>query len=315
MSAPAPAFRNTNPDELDLMLRVSSPMGWLVLAVLACVVAGGLAWSVLGTAPIKVSGTGVLQGAGGVLLVSAPGSGPVSELKVAVGERVAAGAIVAVLSDPVLEARAQTISTRLAQLQEEQRKLATFQAREMDVRARADAQRKEALENTIRQAREREAALAQMLANQRDLLSRGLATRDRVLLTENDREQARRDAADAANAINALGVDADERGIRSEREMLELLARISQSQQELAEVEAERAARTLVRAPVSGRIIDAFSGAGGQGDCRKRPHAARAGNLRRGHGRTCGHPVRALRRRQEGAARHARASGALHREP
>ncbi len=97
------------------------------------------------------------------------------------------------------------------------------------MRARADAQRKEALENTIRQAREREAALTQVLANQRDLLSRGLATRDRVLITENDREQARRDAADAANAINALGVEADERGIRAERDMLDLSARLSQS--------------------------------------------------------------------------------------
>lgn len=256
MSAPAPAFRNTSPDQLDLMVRVSSPMGWLVLAVFICVVLGGLAWSILGTAPIKVAGTGVLQGTGGVLLVSAPGNGPVSDLKVAVGAQVHAGEIVAVLSDPVLDARAQTITARLAQLQEEQRKLAAFQAREKEVRARADAQRKEALENTIRQAREREAALTQVLANQRDLLSRGLATRDRVLITENDREQARRDAADAANAINALGVEADERGIRAERDMLDLSARLSQSRQELAEVEAERAARTLVRAPGDGRIIE-----------------------------------------------------------
>ncbi|WP_084539592.1 NHLP bacteriocin system secretion protein [Azorhizobium doebereinerae] len=256
MSSPAPALRNTNPDQLDLMVRVASPMGWLVLAVFLCAVFGGLAWAVFATAPIKVAGTGVLQGSGGVILVSAPGSAPLSALKVKVGDSVRAGEIVATLSDPVLDARVETIEARIARLGEEQARLAAFHAREKEVRARADAQRRDGLERTIQQAREREAALGQVLANQRDLLGRGLATRERVLITENDREQARRDATEAANALNTLVVEADERGIRAERELLEVDTKLNQGRQELAEVMAERSARTEVRAPAAGRVIE-----------------------------------------------------------
>ncbi|GGF57616.1 hypothetical protein GCM10007301_16650 [Azorhizobium oxalatiphilum] len=256
MSQNAPTFRHTDPDQLDLMVRVASPMGWLVLAVFLCAVFSGLAWSVLASAPLKVAGNGVLQGSGGVIVVSAPATAPVAGVAVKVGDTVQAGAVVATLIDPVLDARADTLRARLAQLQADQAKLVAFQAREREVRTRADAQRREGLERTAQQAREREANLGQVLLNQRDLLGRGLATRDRVLLTENDRELARRDVADALNAINALAVEADERAIKAEREALEAEAKVNQSRQELAEVEAERDARMLVRAPAAGRVIE-----------------------------------------------------------
>lgn len=238
------------------MVRVSSPAGWLVLAVFLVTVLGALAWAMLATAPLKVTGSGVLQGSGGVLVVTSPATGPIAELKVRVGDTVADGEVVAILSDPVLDAREATIAARLAGLLEDQAKLLAFQAREREVRTRADAQRREGLERTAQQAREREATLGQVLANQRELLSRGLATRERILLTENDREQARRDVGDAVNALNTLAVDADERSIKAERERLDLEARIAQTRRELAEVVAERAARTVVRAPAAGRVIE-----------------------------------------------------------
>lgn len=256
MSAPAPTLRPPHPDQLDLMVRVSSPAGWLVLAVFLITVLGALAWAMLATAPLKVTGSGVLQGSGGVVVVTSPATGPIAELKVRVGDKVTVGEILAVLSDPVLDAREATIAARLAGLLDDQSKLLAFQAREREVRTRADAQRREGLERTAQQAKEREATLGQVLANQRDLLSRGLATRERILLTENDREQARRDVGDAVNALNALAVDADERSIKAERERLDLESRIAQTRRELAEVVAERAARTVVRAPAAGRVIE-----------------------------------------------------------
>lgn len=256
MNATAPTFRSPHPDQLNLMVRVASPTGWLVLAVFLLTVLGALIWAMLATAPLKVSGSGVLQGSGGVLVVVSPATAPIAELKVGVGNTVTAGEIVLTLSDPVLDARAATVGARLAGLLEDQAKLLAFQVREREVRARADAQRREDLERTAQLAKDRETTLGQLLASQRDLLSRGLATRDRILLTENEREQARRDASDAVNAVNALTVDADERSVKAEREQLDLEARIAQTRQELAEVNAERVARTVVRAPVAGRVIE-----------------------------------------------------------
>ncbi|WP_207457396.1 NHLP bacteriocin system secretion protein [Azospirillum sp. SYSU D00513] len=255
-------FRNTNPDQLDRMVRVATPSGWLVLAILGATVLGGLVWASVSTAPVKVRSTGVLQGSGGVLLVSAPNSAPVAELDVRVGSRVRQGDIVARLSEPVLDARADTVAARLAGLAQERSRLSAFQAREREVRERADAQRRQGLERTLEQLRQREATLVQTLANQRDLLARGFATRDRLQAAENDLDQARRAAIDARNSLNALLVEADERGVRAERELMDLDARLNQARQEQAEVAAERAARTEVRAPAAGRVIELSVAAG-----------------------------------------------------
>lgn len=256
MSSARPVLRTPSLDQLDTMVRVASPAGWLVLCVFVIVVAGSLAWATVATAPVKVTGTGVLQGSAGVAVISAPASGPLASLDVSVGDVVEAGAVVARLANPVLDARIATLQARVEQLQVERGRLAVFQAREQDVRVRAEAERRQGLEQTLAQAREKQARLAEILASQRELLGRGLATRDRILLTESDLEQTRRDAAEATNAVNALAIEAEEREVRSERDLIEIDTRMSQGRQELAEIMAERAASTEVRAFASGRVVE-----------------------------------------------------------
>ncbi|MDG3444287.1 NHLP bacteriocin system secretion protein [Nitrospirillum amazonense] len=262
MSSSAPAFRPANPDQLDRMVRVSFPLGWLVFGIFLAAVLGGLAWSLVATAPVKVAGNGVLQGSGGVALVTAPSSAAITALKASVGGAVHEGEIVAVLADPVLDARLETVQARLARLEAEEGRLKDFQARARAARTRDDEQRRQGWEQALQQARQREAALGQVLASQHELMGRGYATRERILMTENDRAQAQRDITAALNALNTLGVEADERAIEDERELLELESKIGQGRQDLAEALAERAARTEVRAPITGRVIELSAATG-----------------------------------------------------
>lgn len=249
-------FRNPHPDQLDRMVRVAPPLAWVVLVLLGSVLAGGLIWSVISTAPVKVGARGVLQGGGGLALVSAPDGGALHGLHVGVGDRVEVGLLLAEVAQPALDARIDTLRRRLDQTTSEHARLLAFQARERDLRGPADATRSEGLTRTAAALRAQETALLESLDNQRELRAAGHTTRDRVLALEADLAAVRQRIAENDDTRIALSVDAGERAVQAERARLEAEARIAVAASELAEAEVERAARSEVRAPISGRIVE-----------------------------------------------------------
>ncbi len=255
MAAPL-TFRNTNPDQLDRMVRVAPPLAWVVLVLLGGVVAGALAWSVLSTAPVKVSARGVLQGGGGLVLVSAPDGGTLQGLHVGVGDRVDAGFLLATVAQPALDARIDTLRRRVDQLTAERARLLAFQARERDLRAPADAARLAGLDRTVAALRAQEEALVVSLGNQRDLQARGHATRDRVLGLETDLAAVRQRIATTEDTRGTLAVDAGERAVKAERDVLDVDNRIAAAARDLAEAEVDRAVRSEVRAQAAGRVLE-----------------------------------------------------------
>ena len=53
----------SSPDELDRLMRVTDPKGWLALIALLGLVAAAVVWGVFGSVPVQVSGDkGVLLG-------------------------------------------------------------------------------------------------------------------------------------------------------------------------------------------------------------------------------------------------------------
>lgn len=255
MAAPV-TFRNTHPDQLDRMVRVAPPLAWVVWGLLAAVLVGGLAWSVMSTAPVKISGRGVLQGGGGLVLVSAPDGGALRALHVGVGDGVDSGVLLATVAQPALDARIDTLRRRLDQLTAERARLLAFQARERDLRAPADAARRAGLDRTVAALRTQEAALAESLGNQRDLRALGHATRDRVLGLEADLAAVRQRIATIEDTRGTLAVDAGERAVKGERDILEADNRIATAARDLAEAEVDRAVRSEVRAQVAGRVLE-----------------------------------------------------------
>lgn len=89
----------SNPDQLDQALQIIRPAHWLGFSFVLIVVLSALTWSAIATAPVKVSGPGVLLSAGGVMGVTTEGSGRLTQWLVQVGDRVTAGQQIALLQD------------------------------------------------------------------------------------------------------------------------------------------------------------------------------------------------------------------------
>ena len=89
--------RLSSPEQLDRLVTLTSPVGWLALLAIALMLAGAVAWSVLGTIPTRVEGAGILVAQGGqVFDAMSPSPGRIAAVT-PVGTTVQPGDLVATL--------------------------------------------------------------------------------------------------------------------------------------------------------------------------------------------------------------------------
>ena len=88
--------KTLSPDELDRLMRVTRPRGWLALIALLALVAAAVAWGVLGSIPIVMNGEpGVLLGGDSRHQIVSQISGLVTEVKVKSGNTIKEGEVIA----------------------------------------------------------------------------------------------------------------------------------------------------------------------------------------------------------------------------
>ncbi len=116
-----------SPEQLDQLMQVTTPKGWLALGGALVLVLTAVAWSVFGTVATQVSGRGILIRPGGVLMVSAHGDGTIQDILVESGQTIVAGQVIAKVLQPELEIRLRQaglmekhLGAELAQLRQEQ---------------------------------------------------------------------------------------------------------------------------------------------------------------------------------------------------
>ena len=87
--------RLSSPEQLDVLMQVTSPKGWVALLALCGLCLIAIAWGIFGSIPTKVHGNCILTHPGGVSEIVAPGAGRVADISVDVGDSVREGQIVA----------------------------------------------------------------------------------------------------------------------------------------------------------------------------------------------------------------------------
>lgn len=91
--------RLSSPEQLDQLVRVTHPLGWLSLLALSLVLLSAVVWGVVGRLPIQVTGQGILISTGGIHDVVSPGPGQVMNVYGQAGDVIRAGQMVAEIAD------------------------------------------------------------------------------------------------------------------------------------------------------------------------------------------------------------------------
>jgi biotin carboxyl carrier protein len=160
----------SSPEQLNQLIKVTSPRAWIALWTVVAVLAAILAWSVFGRLPTRIAGHGILIGEGGTFHVVVADSGVLTDFKTfAVGEKITRGELLGRVEDPKLQQRLAAAQNDIAQLQAAPAPEATrlAQAREVLNRLRSDAGPRADVRS------ERDGVVVEALASEGDTVSAG----------------------------------------------------------------------------------------------------------------------------------------------
>lgn len=109
--------RLSSPDQLDQLMRVTEPQGWMTLIAIAMLLGGALTWGVFGSIATDVSGSGVLIRGDGLFEVVSETDGRIDHVDVEVGDRVVQGSLLATVDTADLESRLASEGTVVASME------------------------------------------------------------------------------------------------------------------------------------------------------------------------------------------------------
>lgn len=109
--------RLSSPEQLDLMVRITSPAGWVALTALIGLITVAIMWGIFGNIPTKVIGSAMLIKTGGVVEISARSNGLITDVSVRAGDMVKRGQKIARIAQPDLLEQFNSLKARKAELQ------------------------------------------------------------------------------------------------------------------------------------------------------------------------------------------------------
>jgi HlyD family secretion protein len=206
--------RLASPEELDYLLHVTSPREWVALIALGLTLAAGVAWGFRGTSTATSAGQGVIVRRGGVQNVVSMAAGQVSEVRVAVGDLVQPGQVVALVAQPAALEKLRGAQEYLAAANESKARMA--QARELSDKARLAAldRQQAALNQEIAGAEDQIRIVREQIPVDENLAAQGLVTKQTAI-------QTRQRAASLAENVTRLRaqlaqLESDRAAVRAE---------------------------------------------------------------------------------------------------
>ena len=199
----------SSPEQLDLLMRVTSPVGWLALTAMAVMLSAVGVWSVMGTIPDLVDAQGTLFRGERRYDIKATMGGSLVALDVRAGSMVTAGQVIAKITreQAGIEATAAAAETRRAAEDQMRANQATIEKNQASA-ARLASQ----VETLQRQWQLQKQLVDQGIKAPKDLFSieqqmDGLRSSREGLLAENVQLRARSASTAASNKVNLASVN------------------------------------------------------------------------------------------------------------
>jgi len=245
----------TSPEQLDAMLTVASPKGALGIMVLATTLVLALGWSAYSSAPIKVSGQGILLTSGEVFSVTADANGRVSHPNVYVGSKVSKGDVLIELGLTALEDRIEAAQTKLASLERNVDQITrqnVIAARAAELLFQQEQRHSEQLINRAETALGR---IKSELEDRRKLFAEGLVTTASLEAAEARYEEAAERLAVAK--VDSVSINPERIRASHERDLALEVAKDELTAQSLLleQLIEERSQKKFVRASHDGEVV------------------------------------------------------------
>jgi len=248
--------RLSSPEQLDQLLQVTDPKGWLALGALGLLLLTSVGWGVFGSIPTEARGEGILLRQGGVSSLVAAENGQVEEILVAVGDVIQKGQAVARIRQEELLRQIQDTRDKLAGARSEYQDLVRYAGQQRRLRVRDLAQERANLEQTIRTLERQVELTRERMVSERDLLKDGLITKQTVLASEQSLNTAQDQLAGARLSLNGLELKQVEAEQQVDQQIETRESQIRDLEIELRERQARLGEAARVVANRAGRVLE-----------------------------------------------------------
>lgn len=254
--------RLSTPEQLDQAMRVTSPAGWMALAAVGALVLGALMWSLLGTAPVKVKGHGILLAPGGVFDVVSTSQGRLRSYLVKPGDTVQAGQAVVIVEQPEILQELASANSALAELKRQRESILAFQGKDRSAQQSLRARQKRDLLQSIKSQEERLAWLEERSAGEDALYQKGYISRQKYLETKAEIAKVQDTVAQSRSQVQKLDAEETSSRLGGEREILNLDLQISAAERHAADIQQRLDRDSRVVSPYSGTVVEMKVSAG-----------------------------------------------------
>lgn len=254
--------RLSSPEQLDQVMQVTTPKGWMALATVCILLACATIWSFYGRIPTNVQAMGVLIKSGGIYNIVPRSSGQLADVAVRAGNVVRAGQVIARIDQPVLVEQIKSAKQRLAELLQRHHQLEEYGSIDGRLQGEMANQQKIDLEQSIYSTEEQIGWLDEKIANQSQLFQEGLVTKQ-VLLTTRQQLQSTEERVEQLKR-ELKQVDIRMLAHENERKQKILASRqhISELESEIEGLEDQHRRASEITSPYTGRILEVMAEAG-----------------------------------------------------
>jgi HlyD family secretion protein len=254
--------RLSSPEQLDQLVQVTDPRGWLALTGLGALLLAAIGWGIWGSIPTESQGEGILIREGGVSSLVAAGSGQVEEVLVAVGDSIAKGQPVAKIRQDSLLRQIHDNTSKLAALRGELAAAVRSSGEQKRLRARDLAQQRANLQRSIEAAEKDVGLLREKVEAEQALLNDGLITKQAFVTTQQALNAKRDELAGHRLDLNGLDLKRLEADQQLDQQLEARQAAIRDLDLATRELSAQLGENVNVLSPYAGRVLEVLADRG-----------------------------------------------------
>ncbi len=248
--------RLASPEQLDLTVKITSPVGWLALLSVGLLLFMGLIWGIYGSIPTKVSGKGILIKSGGVYSIGAPTTGKITGIYANVDSIIEKGQIIARIAQPDILNKLNESKAKLNDLQKEFKKVSSGSEEDIKLQLEYIENKKVNLISLIKLGTERIKWLKEKLKNNRELFKLGLITKDKVVNVQQQLFDTKIKIEKYKNQIRDLKVKKVNLKNKYGEKSIKYQNQIAQIRRNIEELEDKLEENSRVISPFSGRVLE-----------------------------------------------------------
>ncbi len=254
--------RLSSPEQLDQIMQVTTPKGWIALVTICALLVGTVVWGFYGRVPTNVRAMGVLIKTGGVYDIVPRASGLVADVAVRPGDAVQSGQVLARIDQPALIDQIKKVKMELAELRARHVQLQQYGSVDAALQGELAAQQRRDLEQSAQSTREQIAWLQEKIANQRRLLDDGLVTKQVLIASRQQLQSTRERVEQLQHELKQIDIRVLARENQRRQELLASQLRISELHHEIERLNDQLRLAADVTSPYTGRILEVMAEAG-----------------------------------------------------